>query len=287
MPWLLIAQSCPFTGDTMSGMAAQKTLMLRSISCLYLLSFSSLLQAQNLPTCPSRPIVLALQELGQFYRAGVGLDKDMADEFSLRSGCKFETPVLPRSRTWHEIEAGRVDMTLSALKTAERAEKFWLFPYLQSRLQVVIHKDKAVTVNSQEDFLKQDNLFLGAVRSFNHGYNEAFVQQLRKLNRVVDVNDSERLYAMLEARRFDAVIGLPLIYNAYLDRAQMESKYKAIDWSPENLKGYAHLALTRKNFPEAEAQKWNQLLQAMIKDGTMLRLLKRYVSKAEAEKMLE
>lgn len=271
----------------MSGMTAQKMLMLRCISCLYLLSFSALLQAQNLPQCPSRPVVLALQELGQFYRAGVGLDKDMADELAVRSGCKFETPVLPRTRTWHEIEAGRVDMTLSALKTSERAEKFWLFPYLQARLQVVIYKDKAITIKSQEDFLKQDNLFLGAVRSFNHGYNEAFVQQLRKLNRVIDVNDSERLYAMLEARRFDAVIGLPLIYNAYLDREQMEDKYKAIDWSPQNMKGYAHLALTKKNFSEAEAQKWNQLLQAMIKDGTLLRLLKKYVSKTEAEKMLE
>lgn len=271
----------------MSGMSAQKMLMLRCISCVCLLSFSALLQAQNLPACPSRPIVLALQELGQFYRAGVGLDKDMADEFAARSGCKFETPVLPRARTWQEIEAGRVDMTLSALKTAERAEKFWFFPYLQARLVVIIHKDKAVTIKSQEDFLKQDNLLLGAVRSTNHGYNETFVQQLRKSNRVVDVNDSERLYAMLEARRFDAVIGLQLIYGAYLDQTQMESKYKVIDWSPENLKGHAQLVLARKNFSEAEAQRWNQLLQAMIRDGTMLRLLKKYVSKAEAEKMLE
>ena len=271
----------------MSGMAAQKKLMLHGISCWYLLSFSAVLHAQNLPLCPSRPVVLALQELGQFYRAGVGLDKDMADELAARSGCKFETPVLPRSRTWQEIEAGRVDMALSALKTPERAEKFWLFPYLQARLQVIIHKDKAVTIKTQEDFLKQDNLFLGAVRSFNHGYNEGFVSQLRKLNRVIDVNDAERLYTMLEARRFDAVIGLPLIYRAYLDAAQMESKYKVIDWSPENLKGYAHLALTRKNFTEAEAQRWNQLLQTMVRDGTMLRLLKKYVSKSEAEKMLE
>ncbi|MFZ6743307.1 substrate-binding periplasmic protein [Undibacterium sp. JH2W] len=271
----------------MSGMIVQKMLILRYALYLSLLNFSSLLQAQNLPTCPARPIVLALQELGQFYRAGVGLDKDMADEFASRSACKFETPVLPRARTWQEIEAGRVDMTLSALKTTERAEKFWFFPYLQARLLVIIHKDKAVNIKSQEDFLQQSNLFLGAVRSANHGYNEGFVQQLRKLGRVVDVNDSERLYTMLEARRFDAVIGVQLIYGAYLDQKQMENKYKTIDWSPKDLKGHAQLVLTRKNFSEVEAQRWNQLLQAMVRDGTMLRLLQKYVSKAEAEKMLE
>ncbi|MCH8619222.1 transporter substrate-binding domain-containing protein [Undibacterium sp. TS12] len=257
--------------------------------CLYsgLLTASTLLQAQNLPTCPSRPIILALQELGQFYRNGAGLDKDMADEFAKRSGCKFETPVLPRARTWQEIEAGRVDMTLSAIKTAERAEKFWFFPYLQARLVLIIHKDKAVNLHSQEDFLNRTDLRLGAVRSTKQGYNEKFVQKLRQLGRVVDVNDSERLYAMLEARRFDAVISLQLIYGAYLDPAQMENKYAVIDWSPADLKGHAQLVITKKNFSETEAQRWNQLMQGMIKDGSMLQILKKYVSKAEAEKMLE
>lgn len=271
----------------MSGKAVKKAGGWQCLLLLFLLTCCVLPQAQTLPACPSRPIILAMQELGQFYRAGVGLDKDMADEFSRRSGCRFETPVLPRARTWQEIEAGRVDMTLSALKTAERAEKFWLFPYLHARLVVIIHKDKAASIHTQEDFLKQPGLLLGIVRSTNQGYNEGFVQTLRKLGRIVDVNDSERLYAMLEARRFDAVIGLQLIYGAYLNPAQMENEYQIIDWDPESLKGYAQLVIAKKNFSKVEVQRWNALLQSMIKDGTMLRLLKKYVSQAEAEKMLE
>ncbi len=271
----------------MPGMTAKKMLLLRHLSWICFFCTTSLLQAQNLPDCPPRPIVLAFQELGQFYRNGAGLDKDMVDELAARSGCKFETPVLPRARTWQEIEAGRVDMTLSAIKTPERAEKFWFFPYLQARLVVIIHKDKAVNVQTQEDFLNQPDLHLGVVRSTHQGYVEDFVQQLRKLGRVVDVNDSERLYAMLEARRFDAVIGIPLIYSAYLDPAQFDNKYRVMDWGPEHLKGYAQLVITKKNFNEAQAQRWNQLLRAMINDGTMLRMLKKYINASEAEKMLE
>lgn len=53
------------------------------------------------------------------------------------------------------------------------------------------------------------------------------------------------------------------------------------------MKGHAQLVITKKNFSEAEARRWNQLMQGMIKDGNMLQILKKYVSKAEAEKMLE
>ena len=41
------------------------------------------------PTCPSRPIVVGLYDFGNFYRAGAGLDKDVAEELRKRSGCRF------------------------------------------------------------------------------------------------------------------------------------------------------------------------------------------------------
>lgn len=252
-----------------------------------LLSPVCALQAQDLPECPARPVVLALYELGYFYRSGVGLDKDVADELARRSGCKFELPVLPRARIWQELQAGRVDMTLAVVKSAERAEHFWLFPYFWAKLVVVLWKENNSDIHSVSDFFKNPDLRLGILRGSQSGRYEEFVQQLREQGRVVEANDTERLYVMLKARRFDAVLSVPMVYGSYLSELKIKDKVRITDWHPAGVSGQAHLALAKKNFNEVQAQCWNRLLQDMIKDGTMLRLVSKYVSKREAEKMLE
>lgn len=272
--------------DTMFKSSAVHRLLNFTFACI-LLSHACNLSAQQLPQCPSRPVVLALYELGQFYRTGVGLDKDIADELAHRSGCKFDLRELPRARIWHELQAGRVDMTLSVIKNAERVENFWLFPYFRVKLVVILWKESTLNIDSISDFLKQPNLHLGVVRSARHDNYEEFVQQLRDQGRVIEASDTGRLYAMLNAKRFDAVIGLPLVYGSYLNDLQMNDKVRIADWHLDGESTQAYMALAKKNFSEAQAQSWNTVLQSMIKDGTMLQLLSKYVSKQEAKKMLK
>lgn len=272
--------------DTKFASSIANHLLKMTIVCS-LLSQTCTLQAQDLPECPARPVVLALYELGYFYRAGVGLDKDVAEELARRSHCKFELPVLPRARIWQELQAGRVDMTLAVVKSAERAENFWLFPYFWSKLLVVIWKENTEKIHTVSDFLKNPDLRLGILRGGQSGSYEEFVRQLRSQGRVVEANDTERLYVMLKAGRFDAVLGVPMVYGSYLSELQIKDKVRITDWHPDGERGQAYLALAKKNFSEAQAQRWNLLLQDMIKDGTMLRFFKKYVSKREAEKMLE
>lgn len=271
--------------DTKLTSSIASHLLKMTIACS-LLSQAWTLQAQDLPECPARPVVLALYELGHFYRAGVGLDKDVAEELARRSGCKFELPVLPRARIWQELQAGRIDMTLAVVKSAERAENFWLFPYFWAKLVVVLWKENTANIHSVSDFLKNPDLQLGILRGSQSGSYEEFVQQLRSQGRVVEANDTERLYVMLKARRFDAVFSVPMVYGSYLSELQMKDEVRIADWHPGGASGQAHLALAKRNFSEAQAQHWNRLLQDMIKDGTMLRLFSKYVSKREAEKML-
>src|SRR5690349_6045058 len=106
-----------------------------SAACLLALALAgpcapALAQKAGAPECPARPIVVGLYEFGNFYRAGAGLDKDMAEELHKRSGCNFSYKVLQRRAIWPAMQSGSVDMTLSAAPTPERTVFAWSEPYM-------------------------------------------------------------------------------------------------------------------------------------------------------------
>ena len=71
------------------------------------------------PDC-SRPFTLALHDHGLLYdsQTGEGIDKDMADELTRRSGCKINVSLMPRARIWQLIESGALDFSLSGIRGA-------------------------------------------------------------------------------------------------------------------------------------------------------------------------
>jgi polar amino acid transport system substrate-binding protein len=261
----------------------------RLLACYWLALcwLGPIVPAQAKPICPPRPISVGLYEFGNFYHAGAGLDKDVADELAARSGCRFELRVLPRTRIWQDVQAGRLDMTLSALRSDTRLTFSWMFPYAVVRSMVILRKDVDPNVHGTEEFLNTPYLRLGVVHGFKLGLRyDALVEQLRTIGRVEEAVDSERLYGMLSAKRFDAVVDVQLVYPAYLDRLHMSDQVRVEDWDPQRPNDPTNIVLSKKSFTEAEARAWGDLLDTMNKDGTMLKLISKYVPKAEAEKMV-
>ncbi|MBY0237493.1 MAG: ABC transporter substrate-binding protein, partial [Burkholderiaceae bacterium] len=65
-------------------------------------------------SCPDKPIKLAFYHYGLLYfesPAGQarGIDRDLVDVLTQRSGCKFQTVVQTRARIWMDLEAGWLD----------------------------------------------------------------------------------------------------------------------------------------------------------------------------------
>lgn len=239
--------------------------------------------AQQRPACPAKPIVLGLYEFGRFYHAGAGLDKDIGEQLAARSGCKFDMRVMLRGRIWQELHGGTVDMTLSAAAPAERKVFAWAIPYLTIKNMVILSKDVAAGVRSQADFLAAPYLRLGMGRGHFPGKPyDGFITQLRNIARVDETDSTEQLYAMFKAGRFQAVIGTQLVYSGYFngDQARIE------DWAPGGPRDPVHLMLSKKNFSADDAKRWEGLMKEMISDGSMQRMLERYLSPADAAKML-
>ncbi|WP_342113861.1 substrate-binding periplasmic protein [Pseudoduganella sp. OTU4001] len=244
-------------------------------------------QKGGAPACPARPIVVGLYEFGNFYRSGVGLDKDLADELSKRSGCKFVSRVMPRRAIWTGMQAGTVDMTLSAAATPERLVFAWAAPYMLVKNVVVLRKDADPNVHSMSDFIASPELRLGFGRGFAAGpAYEDFVTQLRNIGRVEDVDEGDRLYAMFKAGRFQALLAPKMVYAHYLKDEIMAGAIRVEDWGNGRQHGPAHLMMGKKLFSAEDARRWGDMLKAMTADGTMARLLAQYVGKDDAVKML-
>lgn len=252
-----------------------------------LLALGACLPARAAPACPERPIVVGLYEFGHFFTAGAGLDKDLAEELRKRSGCQFSFRVMQRRAIWPGLQSGAVDMTFSAAPTPERLVFSWSEPYIWLRNLVILRKDVPASVRSMADFIATPDLRLGFGRGYAAGaaYDD-FVGQLRNIGRVEDVDEGDRLYAMFKAGRFQAMLAPKIAFGSYLKDEIMADAVRIEDWSANRSRGPASLMMSKKRFSADEAKRWGELMKAMRADGTLLRLVERYVDPDEAAKML-
>lgn len=239
------------------------------------------------PACPSRPIVVGLYEFGNFYRAGAGLDKDMAEELRKRSGCAFSYKVLQRRAIWPAMQSGAIDMTLSAVATPERMVFAWAEPYMWVKNMLVLRKDASASMSSLADFIADPALRLGHGRAYAPGPPfDDFVAQLRNIGRVEDVDDTDRLYAMFRAGRFQALLAPKLVYASYLKDDIAAGKVRVEDWGASKPNVPSNLMMSKARFSADESRRWAALLKEIRADGTLQRMLARYVGQDDASRML-
>lgn len=204
-----------------------------------------------------------------------GIDKDVIEELSRRSGCRFDTVLESRVRTWALIAAGQLDITVSALPSPERDRLVELVPYLQSRRTVLL-QNRAVPATS-EAFLADPKRRLLMVRSARDGPQmEALIAQLREKGRVVEAPDQPSAIRAFKAGRADALLigvtSLAIVRQQDPDFNSYETSY----WAPtERVVG--SLALSREKVSEADRAKLREALQAMRRDGSLDAIVRRHI----------
>lgn len=244
--------------------------------------------AKAAPTCPDRPIKLAFFESPVLYIQGSGLDKDFVDELQRRSGCRFTTEVMPRARVWKDLEHGLLDMTTSVLPTPEREASLWIVNYFQLRSYVLLLKAQTDTLKSPEDFLAgPQTLTFGRVRGYKYGAAlDSWIDKLEAQERVHDVTKTEQLYRMLAQGRIAAISASPMIYKQALAQYGLTDKVTIADWGGPTANSPRGLGLSKRSFSEAQAREWRALVEDIRRDGTMRRLISKYMDARETEAML-
>lgn len=232
--------------------------------------------------CPAHPIRYSHYEFGLLYSADQGgIDEDIRQELEKRSGCAFEVSLRPRARIWLELERGDIDMAGSGVQTAERDRYAWFAHYVLEDNQVLLMPSVPATVRSFDDFLRAPALRMGGVRSFS--YSPHYDQQMARLHRVgrvVQVSDTRSLFRQLGMGQFDALIASPFLTGYYLQKVGLPPQ-RMVDWDPAPATP-SGLVLARKSFTPEQARAWRDLVQQLLSDGTVQRILTQRLGDAAA-----
>lgn len=258
--------------------------MIRFVLALLAALCSGAAGAVNL--CPAGgPIRFAHYEFGLIYtRQGGGIDDDIQRELQRRSGCRFAVDMRPRARIWKELASGELDMAGSGVQTAARDSFAWFAHYVLEHNDVVLSPRVPAAVRGFDDFLRHGQFHLGGVRSysFSPNYDEQ-VERLRRLGRVYEVSDARSLYRMFYLGRYDAVIASPFLYGHYFRELGLPLPSRIEDWDPGPATP-SGLVLSKRRFSAEQAKAWQALVAQMLADGTVLRILRRHVGAAEAQR---
>ena len=236
----------------------------------------------------ARPIKLALYEYGVLYMQSRndGVDARVADLLAARTGCTIEKVVLPRARIWNELRAGRVDVATGAVVTPERRSLAYMPPYLRSRNLVLLRRDIGTLPTSLAEF-EAGKLRLGALRGGQaEGVHSEWLQRIRRQGRVIEGADAEELMRMLEKGVVSAVFTQIGVYQRYFAPSWLEQELAVMDWAPKDEAVTVTLALSRTSFTPEQARRWDQLLDTLSHDGSLLKILRDFVSADEARSMV-
>ena len=245
---------------------------------------SSVGAAGRLPDC-SRPLSLGLHEHGLLYagQTGEGIDKDIADEMSRRSGCHLTLTVLPRARIWQLIESGALDFTLSGIANPQR-EKFAAFAwYVSNKYYLLVRRD--AEVRSVSEFRRKRGLRLGLIRSFRYGEQaNAFVDAVESEERITYAGSLDPLYTILLDDGIQAMIIEPFDFPM-IAGAQLKAQTAILEFGDAPV---PHgLVMSRKSLAPAQLEAWRAVIQSMRTDGTMRRIFTKYFPADLARQMTQ
>lgn len=274
-----------------SRTAARQTLVrrLRDLMALVITGLISTAHAASPenPYC-SRPLRVALFEYGVLYRSATqdGADSRLLALLQQRTGCQLDIVVLPRTRVWAEMKAGILDVATAVIPTPERESYAYILPYLQTRNVVLFNKKVAGRAHNIQE-LAQSGLRMGAVRSFRHepAY-DALLDTLRPRQLVLEAADVQENLRFLQRGMVDAVLSQPIVYRAYLSEAQLRNDIVIRDWAPQQEASIGGLMLSRTAFTEAQARRWDKLIESVQKDGSQIKAYLPFMSATEAQDLV-
>lgn len=236
----------------------------------------------------SGPVRIALFEYGAMYRVASndGIDVGLINVLEKRTGCRFERLVRPRARIWKELEAGTLDMATAAVRTPERSRYLFFSPYMQARNVVLVRRSSAPTKLTPAG-LEANALRMGVVRGFHHeAVYDDLVLRMKAVDRVTEAVDVADLLRMLDRKIVDVVLSQPLVYAQYVAPDVVARDYDVYDWAPVTDSAVGSLVFSRQRFTPEQFKRWDALLQALLRDGTITKIVRQYVGPEQARELV-
>jgi polar amino acid transport system substrate-binding protein len=233
-----------------------------------------------------RPIHLAFAEFGVLYHQGVGIDQDLIDEIARRTGCQFDTQVLPREQIERRLLNGALDMATGARATSNLRKSAYLVPYLGLKTVIVTTTGNATQIHSFDDVLARADWRIGVVAGLAYGaYYDYRLHGLHEQYRIITYPDQQTLYRGLRHDDVQVVLSQSVNYAFYLPLPGDQQDFVMFDAAPALPVAHA-LAFERDRFTPAMIDAWTRVIEEMRLDGTLEKIYQRRMPPTMAAQLL-
>ena len=216
-----------------------------------------------------RPIHIAFYEYGSLYHEGVGIDPDVVAELGKRTGCRFETEIIPRAQAWKELAASEIDMASSGIATPARRKFAYFVNYLTFKDVIVTKAASAPAIKSFDDVANHADWRIGVVSGYTYGpFYDYRIRSIDDRTRIVGYPDQRALYEALVGGEVQLILSPALNFSFYFPLDQQAKDYAMVDVSPAP--PIAHgLVMSRARFTPAMVNAWTRVMEQMHLDGTL------------------
>jgi len=235
------------------------------------------------PTCPA-PLHAGASDLGlASFREDdkvSGAAIDVLRELARRTNCALSISWYPRARLWAEYANGRINLTASSARSAERDRLGQFVPFVMTRFDLVLSHRVQGSYKSLAEFVEHGSARLNLVRGILYSPEvEAQVERLRERGRVEVVNDFDIAFRKMASKRAEATLAPLTIYSRYLQSAGLQEHVSVmpVSESPATLAG---AYFSRNDFTPAARKVFAEALLGMVADGSVARIYGKYVGEA-------
>jgi len=241
------------------------------------------------PTCPA-PLHAGASDLGlasfrEDDRVG-GAAIDVVRELARRTNCPLDISWYPRARLWAEYANGRINVTASSARSAERDRFGQFVPFVTTRFDLVLSHRVTGSYKSLAEFVEHGSARLNLVRGILYTPEvEAQVTRLRRQGRVEVVNDFDIAFRKMASKRAEATLAPMTIYSRYLQSAGLQGHVRVmpVTESPPVLAG---AYLSHGGLAPAARKVFAEALLGMVADGSVARFYGKYVGEANGRALV-
>lgn len=215
-----------------------------------------------------------------------GAGNDVLVELARRTGCPIDFTWYPRARLWAEYGSGRINLTGSSVRTAERDRLAHFLPYVTTRFDLVLARSVPGNYRTLADFVERSNARLNLVRGI--AYTPAVDAQLARLRaqgRIEVVNDYDAAFRKMASARAEATLAPMVIYAHHLHSNNLQAGVVVVPVA-ESAPVLAGAYLSRSGMTPAARKVFADALLAMVADGTVARIYGQYVGEANSRLLL-
>jgi polar amino acid transport system substrate-binding protein len=253
----------------------------RFFACILLLACAGKALAGAEPSC-SRPLRLAYSMLPPLYfldesnGVGRGVEVDIADELSRRTGCSMQPKYESRIRIWAAFESGQIDISMSGVATESR-ERFAVFlPYLRFKNVLLVNDEAARANKVGANPMSDPAASLSVTRGFHYGPPwEQWISKLRERDQVFDVAEEGDAVRLVALGRTSTTIVREIALPFYAGLYHNGQALRPVDVGAAA--GTLSVVLSRKTLEPATLDALTKALADIKADGTLQRILKRHL----------